>query len=120
MQNYGIVMNNSNPDMRSEKIRIVDNTIDGAAYGGIFVIGSGHTIEGNRLLHLNTSHSEQELLRAGIYLGKGAERPAPARGNRIQGNEISGYGLRGRCVVAAAGVKIEDNQVARNLCSGGR
>ena len=87
-------MNNTNPDMRSEKIRIVDNLIDGGAYGGIFVIGTDHVIERNRLLNLNTSHSAQELLRAGIYLGKGAERPAPARGNTIRDNEISGYGLR--------------------------
>jgi hypothetical protein len=120
MGNYGIVMNNTNPDMRSEKIRIVDNLIDGGAYGGIFVIGTDHVIERNRLLNLNTSHSMQELLRAGIYLGKGAERPAPARGNTIRDNQISGYDLTGRCVAAAAGVNIEDNRVARNVCSGGR
>ena len=40
--NYGIVMNNSNPDMQSRNIRIVDNVIDGPLFGGIFVIGTGH------------------------------------------------------------------------------
>ena len=39
------------------------------------------------------------------------------RNNTIRDNEISGYGLRGHCIAAAAGVKLEENQLARNLCS---
>ena len=81
MANYGIVMNNTNPDMRSQNIRVVDNVIDTAKYGGIFVIGTGHLVARNRLLNLNTAHcgcyfqaGEPDLLAAGIYLGKGAER----------------------------------------------
>jgi len=50
---YGITMNNANPDMRSQNIRLLDNLIDGTLYGGIFVIGSGHTIARNRLLRLD-------------------------------------------------------------------
>ena len=51
----------------------------------------------NRLLNLNTAHcgcyytaGEPDMFRSGIYLGKGAERPAPARGNLIEDNEITG------------------------------
>ena len=38
--NFGIIINNSNPDMQSRNIRITGNTIDGELYGGIFIIGS--------------------------------------------------------------------------------
>ena len=43
-RNFGIVMNNTNPDMQSEGITIADNTIDGGLYGGIFVIGTGNKL----------------------------------------------------------------------------
>ncbi len=36
---FGIVMNNTNPDMQSRNVRIEDNRLDGVKYGGIFVIG---------------------------------------------------------------------------------
>lgn len=127
---FGIVMNNSNPDMRSRNIRIEDNTIAGARLGGIFVIGSGHRIVGNRLLNLNTAHcndemarfpcyyapGEPDMLRSGIYLGRGAERPAPARGNTVEDNEITGYKMDTRCVGHAPGVRVEDNVVRGNRC----
>ncbi len=54
--NFGIIMNNSNPDMQSRNIRITGNTIDGGLFGGIFIIGSGNTVTGNHLLHLNMAH----------------------------------------------------------------
>ena len=38
---FGIVMNNNNPDMKSEHITIVDNELEGMKYGGIYVIGPG-------------------------------------------------------------------------------
>ena len=56
--NFGIVMNNSNPDMQSRNIRVVDNMIEGPLLGGIFVIGTGHRIARNRLLDLNTAHCD--------------------------------------------------------------
>ena len=46
---FGIVFNNTNPDMQSEAVRVIGNVIDGTKFGGIFVIGRGHTIQGNRL-----------------------------------------------------------------------
>jgi len=128
--NYGIVMNNTNPDMQSEEITIADNEIDGPQFGGIFVIGAGHQVLRNRLRNVNRAHcnedaarfgcyhapGEPDMLRSGIYLGRGAERPAPARGNRIEDNQISGYEMDRRCIAAAPGVRLDDNIITRNRC----
>jgi hypothetical protein len=121
--NYGIVMNNSNPDMQSRNIRVVDNLIDSPLFGGIFVIGTGHRIAGNRLLNLNTAHcgcsysaDDPDILSSGIYLGRGAERPAPARGNLIEDNEIQGFQMKARCIVSAPGISSEWNTVRGNRC----
>ena len=116
LRNFGIVMNNTNPDMQSEAITIADNTIDGGLYGGIFVIGTGNKVLRNILRNLNTAHAAaQDLLRSGIYLGRGAERPAVARGNRIEGNVISGFKLK--CIAADAEVSLGENKVERNQCA---
>ena len=128
--NYGIVMNNSNPTMRTQNIRVVDNLIQGPLFGGIFVIGAGNIIERNRLLDLNRAHCNEEaarfgcyyapgepdMLRSGIYLGKGAERPAPANGNLIENNEITGFKMATRCVASAPGIAAEANTVRGNTC----
>ncbi|MBZ5592763.1 MAG: right-handed parallel beta-helix repeat-containing protein [Acidobacteriia bacterium] len=123
---YGIVMNNSNPDMQSQGVRIVENEIDGAVFGGIFVIGSKNLILRNHLRRLNLAHcpspsavcsyapDQPDLLRSGIYLGAGAERPAPAHTNVIEENDISGFGLQ--CIAAAPGVSLEANTIVRNKC----
>ena len=127
---FGIVFNNTNPDMQSEAIRVIDNVIDGTKYGGIFVIGHGHIIQGNRLTRLNMagcneSHrhfgciynaEEPEILQTGIYLGKRAERPAPARDNTIIGNTISGFKMAERCIAAAPGLNLKSNIIERNEC----
>ena len=127
---YGITMNNANPDMRSQNIRLLDNLIDGTLYGGIFVIGSGHTIARNRLLRLDASHcnenaarfgcyygpADPEILEAGIYLARGAEHPAPARDNLIQDNRISGFKMQSRCILAAPGVDMRSNTIISNIC----
>ncbi|MDQ6675707.1 MAG: right-handed parallel beta-helix repeat-containing protein [Acidobacteriota bacterium] len=129
--NYGIVMNNSNPDMQSRNVTIAENTIDGTLFGGIFVIGSGNTITGNHLLNLNMAHcpeqakqfgcfygkDEPDLLRTGIYLGRGADRPDVARGNVVEDNEITGYGMGRHCIHVAPGVSLDRNRVGRNTCS---
>lgn len=127
---YGLIMNNSNPEMQSRNVRITGNTFDGTMFGGIFVIGSGNTVTGNHLLHLNLAHcndpgpinclwakDQPDLLRTGIYLGAGAERPDIAKGNVIENNEISGYGMSRHCVGVAPGVSLTDNTVAMNECS---
>jgi hypothetical protein len=124
---YGIVMNNSNPDMQSSGIRIVENLIDGAGFGAVFVIGRNHLVARNRLLNLNTRHcndagpcyyaaGEPDMLRSGVYLGTGAERPAPARGNTIEGNEITGYGMAAHCVGSAPAIGPDLNTVRGNRC----
>ena len=114
---YGIVMNNSNPDMQSRNIRVVGNTIVAPRFGGIFVIGEGHLVARNRLLDLNRSHTDTpELLGSGIYLGMGANRPAPARGNRILDNEITGFQMAAHCVGFAPGVTREWNTIRGNRC----
>jgi hypothetical protein len=129
---YGIVFGNSNPDMQSEGVTIAGNVIDGAKFGGIFVIGTGNTIVGNKLRNLNLARCNEsgarygclyypdqpDLLRSGIYLGQGAARPAAARGNLVEANEISGYGMRERCIAAAPGVSLARNKVGSNRCSG--
>ena len=125
---YGIVFNNTNPDMQSRNIEIVENTIDGTKYGGIFVIGRGHTISRNRLLNLNGAHCNEtpgclydaeqpDLLRAGIYLGRKAERPDLAEQNKVTDNIISGFGMRERCIAASPGVALKQHTIQRNKCS---
>ena len=57
------------------------------------------------------------MLRSGIYLGAGAERPDIAKGNIIENNEIGGYGMSRHCIGAAPGVSLAANTVAKNECS---
>jgi len=128
--NYGIIMNNSNPDMQSRNVLITENTIDGTLYGGIFVIGTGNRVTKNHLINLNMAHcpagavkfgcflgkDEPDILRTGIYLGKGAERPDPARANLVEDNEIIGYDMGRHCIHVAPGVSLDRNTVRRNSC----
>src|SRR5579872_194514 len=125
---FAIVMNNSNPDMHSQDIRIVDNHIDGVKFGGIFVIGTGHQIVGNQLLNLNEAHcnaskfgcyylkGEEELLEAGIYLGRGLRRLEETRGNTIRGNRITGFKMKTHCIIFGKDVLREQNAVDGNVC----
>jgi hypothetical protein len=55
------------------------------------------------------------MLRSGIYLGRGAERPAPASDNDIRGNTITGYRMKERCVAQAPGIP-KTNRIAGNTC----
>lgn len=127
---YGIVMNNSNPDMRPQNVRIQQNLIDGAKFGGVFVIGENNVVSDNRLLNLNTAHCNEDaarfgcyyapgqpdMLRAGIYLGSGAERPAPARHNLIERNAITGWKMAARCIGFAPTISPQANTVRSNTC----
>jgi hypothetical protein len=127
---FGIVFNNANIDMQSQNIRVEENELDGMKFGGIFVIGTGHRILRNRMRRLNAAHcnenrqqfgcsvlAEPNVLETGIYLGSHAERPAAARNNRIEGNTISGWKMKTRCIQAAPGVKLSDNTIRGNICS---
>jgi hypothetical protein len=128
---YGIVFNNSNPDVESANVTVTGNLIDGTGYGGIFLIGSRHVVSGNRLLRLNRDRctgdmtkpgcnyapDQPDLLHSGIYLAGRADRPAETVNNRIEQNEISGFAVENTCVAAAPGVPLARNQVKRNRCS---
>ncbi len=132
---FGIVVNNWNPQMKSEHITIADNTIDGAKFGGLFLIGSHQVVEHNRFLNLNLAHcnenaakfgcvaiqGEPDVLQSGIYLGRvaaewAAKRADPAHDNLIEGNTISGWRMKTRCIQAAPGVKLAGNTVRENIC----
>jgi hypothetical protein len=128
--NYAIVMNDTNPDMRTRNIRIIANRIERPVFGAIFVIGERNLIARNLLLDLNTAHCNQNvahyqcnyaaadprILEAGVYLGRGAERPAPARGNVVENNLITGWGMKTGCVVSAPDIPASWNAVRGNDC----
>lgn len=56
------------------------------------------------------------MLRSGIYLGRGAARPAPARGNTIEDNEITGFQMATRGIARAPGVEAGWNVIRANRC----
>ena len=128
---FGIVLNNTNPDMRSEEILIEDNEIEGMKYGGIFLIGRNHTVRKNRMRFLNTSScteshgkgaecyfgaDEPDLLRTGIYFGKGAERPDPAMNITVEDNLITGYKMAERCIGYSPAISRKGLKTASNIC----
>ena len=127
---FGIVMNNSNPDMQSVNIEISGNLIDGTRYGGLFVMGSGHRIVGNTFAHLDLAgcnesgakfgctykQDEPELLESGIYLSRGVARMEETRGNLIRDNKISGFKMKTRCIAAGPGVSLAANTIDGNQC----
>ena len=127
---FGIVMNNSNPEMESRNVAIEHNSILGAKFGGIFVIGSGNIVRGNRLDRINLAHCPDDaarfgcswpaqpgVLESGIYLGSRGERSAPARGNIVEDNMIHGWRMKTHCIGFAPGVRAADNTVRANECS---
>ncbi len=62
---YGMVMNNTNPDMQSTHVRIEGNRLENVEYGGIFVIGTDNVIARNRLLN-----REYRALRVSLHAGR--------------------------------------------------
>jgi len=127
---FGIVMNNSNSGMESRKIAIEGNSILGAKFGGIFVIGSGNIVRGNNLDRIDLAHcpdhaarfgcsypAQPGVLESGIYLGSRGERPAPARGNIVEKNIIRGWRMKTQCIGFAPGVRAADNTIRENECS---
>ena len=128
--NYGIVMNNTNPDMRSHNIRVIGNVIDGPMFGGDLrdrnwapggaqpaaAREHGALQRRRRALWLLLRPGRAGDAGSGIYLGRGAERPAPARGNTIADNEISGFKMDTRCIGRAPGIGKDWNIVRGNVC----
>lgn len=128
--NYAVVMNDTNPDMRTRNIRIVENRIERPVFGAVFVIGLDNVVARNFFVDLNTAHCNDNLahyqclyaagdpriLEAGVYLGRGAERPAPARGNVVEDNVITGWRMKTGCVVSAPDIPAGWNTVRNNYC----
>jgi Right handed beta helix region len=127
---FGIVMNNSNPEVHAENIVVEDNLIDGTKYGALFLMGRGHRILNNRFLHVNQAqcsetkeflcvyrNEEPHMLDSGIYLGRGVARMEETRENVIRGNTISGHKMDQRCIMAGPGVSLKANTIAGNHCS---
>jgi hypothetical protein len=124
---FGIVFGNNDPGMDSAGIVVTGNTVQGFAYGGLFLIGSRNRIENNRFLDLNLAHcgiipvsarcnyapDQPDLLRSGIYLGDNGGRRAITRDNVIRSNIIRGFGMKSHCVAAAARVELPPNN---NTC----
>jgi hypothetical protein len=127
---FGIVMNNTDPNMHSENVEIRGNVIDGTKFGGLFLIGSGHRVTGNSFLHLNKAEcnenakqfgciykaDEPEMLESGIYLSRGVVRMEEVQGNVIRGNTISGYKMKLRCIEMGPGVRWDRNFIGGNRC----
>jgi hypothetical protein len=120
LRNYGIVMNNTNPDMQSQNIRVVDNVIDGAMFGAIFVIGHDNLVARNRFVNIKAGPGPPGILSAGIYLGERAERPGPARNNIIEDNVITGNQMATRCVLTAPAIRPAWNTIRNNVCRADR
>lgn len=130
LSGYALALGNSFPDMDSQSVIIRANTFDGAHLGGIFLIGHNHKVTGNRLRNLNRAHcnlgldnvpcevpgGEPQFNTAGIYLAFRAQRPAQARQNLIQNNEIHGFQMKSNCIQTARGVSLTDNSVSANTC----
>jgi hypothetical protein len=130
---FGIVMNNTDPDVHSQNIEISGNVIDGAKFGALFLMGAGHRIVNNQFLHINQAQcnesaakfgciykaDEPEMLQSGIYLGRGVARMEETRGNVIQDNRISGFKMAQRCIAAAPHVNVQANTIAGNVCTNG-
>ncbi len=128
--NIGIVFNDASIDMRSENIVVENNDLSGMKYGGIFVLGEGHTIRNNRMTRLNLAHcneshpkfncfvipGEPDVLDSGIYLAKGVSRVSVSRRITIEGNVISGYKMTAHCIEAAPTVKLSENTIRKNTC----
>ncbi len=128
---YGIVMGNSDPGMESTSIVIADNRITGTGYGGLFLIGTGHTVTGNRFDLLNRAEctgdgkvarcnyalDQPGMLRTGIYLAGFANRETRTNGNTIRGNYLRGFGMGRWCIAAAPGLSLKSNTIGDNECT---
>ena len=129
--NIGILFNDSNPQTRSNHIRVIGNLLDGVKFTGIFAFGAGHVIAHNRLLNVNLAHcnekaaefgcyypkGEPEALEVGIYLGRGILWPEPLQGALVEDNEITGFHMATRCIELAPGVSATANTIRNNRCT---
>jgi hypothetical protein len=126
---FGILFGNHDPGMTSSNVTVARNTIQGFAYGGVFLIGDHNRIEDNHFLDVslagcgtqpvpakcNALPDQPDALRSGIYLSDNGGRPAQTRDNVIRDNVITGVDSR-HCISAKSGVSLKANTVASNSC----
>jgi hypothetical protein len=126
---FALVMNNNNPDMRSEAVTIAENLFSGAKFGAVYLIGRNHRVVNNRFERLNLARctenaarfgcyylGDANLLRSGIYLGRGVRRLEQTRDNIVENNLIQGWKMKERCLAAGPGVSLRQNFVRQNNC----
>jgi hypothetical protein len=116
--------------MNSTGVVLSKNRIEGFAYGGLYLIGTGHRVVDNDFLDINRAHctgdtsrprcnyaSDQPgLLRSGIYLANYGGRASPTHDNVIRNNLVSGFGMDRWCIQAAPGVELSRNTIEANRC----
>ena len=83
--------------MKSEHITIADNTIDGAKFGGLFLIGSNQVVVRNHFLNLNLAHCNENDAKFGCVAIQG--EPDVLRRN-LPGAYRGGMGPEARRCVA--------------------
>ncbi len=130
---FGILFGNHDPGMTSTNVTIARNTIQGFAYGGVFLIGDHNRIEDNQFLDVdlaqcgqkpvtakcNAMLDEPDALRSGIYLSDNGGRPARTHDNIIRHNTITGFGIPQHCIAAKRGVDLSANIIEANSCGAG-
>jgi hypothetical protein len=125
---FGIVVGNTHPAAHANNIELLGNLIDGARYGGLYLMGSNNRVVGNRFLNLNQAGcpeagalcaykpDEPRMLASGIYLGRGIERTEPAAGNVIRNNTVTGRHMAANCITVGPGVARAANTIEDNVC----
>jgi hypothetical protein len=126
---FGILFGNHDPGMTSSNVTVARNTIQGFAYGGVFLIGDHNRIEDNHFFYVNLAGcgtrplpakcnalpDQPDALRSGIYLSDNGGRPAVTRDNIIRNNFIAGTDPH-YCITAKPGVSLKANTIAGNSC----
>lgn len=127
---FGIVFGNNDPGMNSTGVVVTGNTLQGFAYGAVFLAGSNNRIEDNRFFDINRAHcgstpvsamcnyaqEQPDLLRSGIYLSGNGGRATATTGNVIRSNTVTGFGMSRHCIAAGPGVTVSENSVGTNHC----
>ena len=127
---FGILFGNHDPGMTSSNVTVMHNTIQGFAYGGVFLIGDHNRIEDNRFLDVNLARcgtrpvpakcaalpDQPDALRSGIYFSDNGGRPAQTRDNVIRNNVIEGFGMAEHCISAKPGIDLKQDTIAGNTC----
>lgn len=126
---FGILFGNHDPGMTSTNVTVARNTLQGFAYGGVFLIGENNRIEDNHFTDMNLAgcgaqpvtakcnalNDQPNALRSGIYLSDDGGRAAETRDNIIRNNIIGGTDPR-YCITAKSGVSLKANTITGNSC----